>query len=63
MLGIYRCRVPTALLALLAAPLARGPVAAVRQGVSGRHLIAVLAATGKLQLAFGVLLGAGLALG
>ena len=55
--------VPTALLALLAAPLARGPVAAVRRGVAGRELIAVLAATGKLQLAFGVLLGAGLALG
>ncbi len=55
--------VPTALLALMAAPLALGPVGAVRNGTQGRELVAVLAATGKLQLVFGVLLAAGLALG
>ena len=54
--------VPTALLALAAAPLALGPVEKVRRGVTGRDLVAVLAATGKLQLAFGVLLAVGLAL-
>ena len=52
---------PGALLALLAAPLAQAPVAAVRSGVVGRALVPVLAGTGKLQLAYGVLLGAGLA--
>jgi len=55
--------VPTALIALLAAPLALGPVDKVRRGVTGRDLVAVLAATGKLQLAYGVLLAGGLALG
>jgi 1,4-dihydroxy-2-naphthoate octaprenyltransferase len=52
---------PGALLALLAAPLAHAPVAAVRSGVVGRALVPVLQGTGKLQLAYGVLLGAGLA--
>ncbi|MCW2613326.1 MAG: 1,4-dihydroxy-2-naphthoateoctaprenyltransferase [Frankiales bacterium] len=55
--------VPGALLALLSAPLAVGPVEKVRSGTSGRDLVAVLAATGKLQLVFGVLLAVGLALG
>ena len=55
--------VPTALVALLSAPLARGPVELVRNGTSGRDLVPVLAATGKLQLAYGVLLAVGLALG
>ncbi len=53
---------PWALLALLAAPLAHAPAAAVRSGVVGRGLVPVLQGTGKLQLAYGVLLGAGLAL-
>jgi 1,4-dihydroxy-2-naphthoate octaprenyltransferase len=53
---------PGALLALLAIPLAVAPLRLVRAGAKGRELIAVLQATGKLQLAFGVLLGAGLAL-
>jgi 1,4-dihydroxy-2-naphthoate octaprenyltransferase len=53
---------PGALLALLAIPLAAAPLQLVRAGAKGRDLIAVLQATGKLQLAFGVLLGAGLAL-
>lgn len=55
--------VPTALLALLAVPLAIAPVQRVRAGTAGRDLVAVLAATGKLQLGYGVLLAAGLALG
>lgn len=55
--------VPTALLALLAAPLAIDPVAKVRAGVAGRDLVAVLAATGMLQLAYAGLLALGLALG
>ena len=53
---------PGALLALLAVPLAVAPLKLVRAGAVGRELIAVLQATGKLQLAFGALLGAGLAL-
>jgi 1,4-dihydroxy-2-naphthoate octaprenyltransferase len=53
---------PGALLALLAIPLAIAPLRLVRAGAKGRELIAVLQATGKLQLAFGILLGAGLAL-
>ena len=52
---------PGALLALLAVPLAQAPVAAVRSGVVGRALVPVLQGTGKLQLAYGVLLGSGLA--
>jgi 1,4-dihydroxy-2-naphthoate octaprenyltransferase len=52
-----------ALLALVAAPLAVGPVRAVLGGARGRELIAVLGATGRVQLAYGVLAGVGLALG
>ena len=53
---------PWALLALLAAPLALGPVALVQRGVAGRDLVPVLRDTGKVQLAYAVLLTAGLAL-
>jgi 1,4-dihydroxy-2-naphthoate octaprenyltransferase len=53
---------PTALVALLAAPLAAPPVGAVRAGATGRALIPVLQGTARLQLAVGVLLAAGLAL-
>ena len=53
---------PGALIALLAAPLALSPVRLVRAGATGRDLVAVLQATGKLQLAYGVLLALGLAL-
>ncbi len=53
---------PGALLALLAAPLAAPPVRAVLSGSTGRDLVPVLAGTGKLQLAYGVLLAVGLAL-
>lgn len=53
---------PAALLALLAAAAAIPPIRAVRAGARGPALIPVLAATGRLQLLFGVLLAAGLAL-
>ena len=53
----------TALAALLAVPLAVPPLRAVLAGVEGRDLVPVLGATGRLQLAYGVLLGLGLALG
>ena len=54
---------PWALLALLALPLALGPLQRVRSGATGRDLVPVLAGTGTLQLAYAVLLAAGLALG
>lgn len=43
-------------------PLARQPVKTVMDGAVGRDLIAVLVATGRLQLAFGALLALGIAL-
>ena len=55
--------IPTALLALLCVPLARRPIEQVRRGVVGPELVPVLAGTGTLQLAYGVLLGIGLAFG
>ncbi|TFV65422.1 UNVERIFIED_ORG: 1,4-dihydroxy-2-naphthoate polyprenyltransferase [Bacillus sp. AZ43] len=53
---------PGALLGLLAAPLAVPPARTVLRGARGPELIAALADTGRLTLATGVLLGAGLAL-
>ncbi|HEX5366486.1 MAG TPA: 1,4-dihydroxy-2-naphthoate polyprenyltransferase [Acidimicrobiales bacterium] len=53
---------PAALLALAAVPLARRPVASVRRGARGPALVPVLGQTGQVQLAFGSLLAAGLAL-
>lgn len=53
---------PGALLALGAAPLAIPPVQSVQRGVTGGDLVPVLAGTGRLQLVYGVLLAAGLAL-
>jgi 1,4-dihydroxy-2-naphthoate polyprenyltransferase len=50
------------LLALLAVPLAREPLSAVRGGGVGRALIPALGGTGKLELAVAVLLAAGLLL-
>jgi 1,4-dihydroxy-2-naphthoate octaprenyltransferase len=50
------------LLALLAVPLAREPVTAVRDGGVGRALIPALGGTGRLELAVAVLLAAGLLL-
>ena len=52
-----------AALVLLAVPLALPPLRTVHAGASGRELIAVLAATGRLQLGFGALFAIGLALG
>ena len=52
---------PWTLLALMAVPLAVTPIRRVLNGESGSGLIAVLAATGRLQLVFGLLLAAGLA--
>ena len=52
---------PAALLAMGAAVLAIRPIRRVRSGASGPDLIPVLVATGKVQLAFGVLLAAGVA--
>jgi 1,4-dihydroxy-2-naphthoate octaprenyltransferase len=51
---------PAAVAALAVLPLARRPVLAVLSGASGPALIAVLAATGQVQLLFGVLLAGGL---
>jgi 1,4-dihydroxy-2-naphthoate octaprenyltransferase len=48
------------LLAVLALPLAREPIAAVRGGGVGKALIPALGGTGKLELAVAVLLAAGL---
>ena len=47
---------------MVAAPAAIGPLRTIRAGASGRALIAVLAATARLQLVFGLLLSAGLVL-
>ena len=54
---------PFTLMALVALPLAVKPLRRVMRGEEGPGLIAVLGATGKLQLAFGALLAAGLAVG
>jgi 1,4-dihydroxy-2-naphthoate polyprenyltransferase len=67
-LGLAGVGVPVAarsfwpLLVLLALPLAREPVAAVREGGVGRALIPALGGTGRLELAVAVLLAAGLLL-
>ena len=46
--------VPGALLGLIAVPIAIGPVRAIRTGARRQALIAVLGATGMVQLAFGL---------
>jgi 1,4-dihydroxy-2-naphthoate polyprenyltransferase len=53
---------PLSLLALAALPFAFPPVRGVIGGASGRGLIAALGQTGRLQLAFGILLTLGLAI-
>jgi 1,4-dihydroxy-2-naphthoate octaprenyltransferase len=50
------------LLALLALPLAIPPARQALSGITGRDLVAVLGETGRLQLVFGALLTAGLAI-
>jgi 1,4-dihydroxy-2-naphthoate octaprenyltransferase len=54
---------PWALLGLLAGPLAARPVRTVLASARGPALVAVLQDTGRLLLAYGLLLAAGLALG
>jgi len=53
---------PWALLGLVALPFAWRPITVVLGGGSGRQLIAALAGTGRLQLAYGLLFSVGLAL-
>ena len=53
---------PAALVAFLALPLARRPLATVATGARGRELVPALVDTGRLQLGFGALLAAGIAL-
>jgi len=66
--GAFSCLVlvalarPAGLLALAALPLARRPAMAIGRGLTGPALIPVLVDTGRLQLVFGVLLAAGIAL-
>jgi 1,4-dihydroxy-2-naphthoate octaprenyltransferase len=60
--GLAAAVTPWSLLALLAASLALGPLRRVRSGATGRDLVPVLGGTGQLQLAYAVLLAAGLAL-
>jgi 1,4-dihydroxy-2-naphthoate octaprenyltransferase len=52
---------PLSLLALAALPLASAPVRQVRAGTTGRGLIVALGQTGRLEVAYGVLLTIGLA--
>ncbi len=52
---------PLTLITLAAIPLAIGPARLVLGAASGRDLIAILGQTGRLQLAFGLLLTVGLA--
>ena len=54
---------PAGAICLFAVLLAARPVSTVLSGAQGRDLIAVLGATGRVQLAFGALLTLGLALG
>jgi 1,4-dihydroxy-2-naphthoate octaprenyltransferase len=53
---------PPALLALASAALAVAPLRVVRSGAAGRALLPVLRDTGRLELAYAVLLAVGLAL-
>ena len=53
---------PGAWCAMAAIPVARRPLVAVRRGAAGRDLIAVLGATGRLQLAVGATVVIGLAI-
>jgi 1,4-dihydroxy-2-naphthoate polyprenyltransferase len=53
---------PLSLLALAALPLALAPIRKVRDGATGGTLIAALGQTGRLELAYGVLLTLGLAI-
>ncbi len=61
--ALLALRTPWSLLALLAIPLAVPPVQRLRAGATGRELVPVLAATGRLQLVYAVLLTLGLVIG
>jgi 1,4-dihydroxy-2-naphthoate octaprenyltransferase len=61
MLAVIAFARPLALLALATLPLALPPLRAVRAGARGPALIGALGQTGRLQLAFGLLLTVGLA--
>jgi 1,4-dihydroxy-2-naphthoate polyprenyltransferase len=61
MLAVIAFARPLALLALVTLPLALPPLRAVRAGAQGPALIGALGQTGRLQLAFGLLLTVGLA--
>jgi 1,4-dihydroxy-2-naphthoate octaprenyltransferase len=52
---------PLSLLALAALPLAFPPVRQVRDGATGGSLVAALGQTGRLELAYGLLLALGVA--
>ncbi len=54
--AVHSARPAIAFLPLLALPLVAGPVRLVRSDAAGRALLPVLAATGRLQLVFGILL-------
>jgi 1,4-dihydroxy-2-naphthoate octaprenyltransferase len=54
---------PWALLALASFALAVGPLRTVLRGASGRALVVVLRDTGRLELAYAVLLSVGLVVG
>jgi 1,4-dihydroxy-2-naphthoate polyprenyltransferase len=58
--AVESARPAIALLPLVALPLAVAPIRLVRSEASGRALLPVLAATGRLQLVFGVLLSVAL---
>jgi 1,4-dihydroxy-2-naphthoate octaprenyltransferase len=53
---------PLSLLALAALPLALPPVRQVRDGATGSSLVAALGQTGRLELAYGILLALGVAI-
>jgi 1,4-dihydroxy-2-naphthoate octaprenyltransferase len=61
MLAVVALARPFGLLALVTLPLALVPVRAVRAGAYGPALIGALGQTGRLQLAFGLLMTLGLA--
>lgn len=60
--GLTAIAIPFALIAFAAAPLALSPIRAIRSGARGGELVGVLAATGRLQLAVGILLAIGVAI-
>ena len=61
-IGLVAAYRPYALVALVAAPLALRPGAVVLGGAEGAGLLPVLADTGRIQLAVGILLTLGIAL-